>query len=50
MPMKELHSFRDVIESNFYAEIEAAVSNYIRDNTGRLDVRSRMSQPSWNLR
>ncbi|GHU81443.1 hypothetical protein FACS1894191_8330 [Clostridia bacterium] len=38
--MKELRSFRDVIETRFDKEVWAAVSEYIADNPNSLDVRS----------
>jgi hypothetical protein len=38
--MKELRSFRDVIENRFYNFIEKAVAEYVSDNLDRLDLRS----------
>jgi hypothetical protein len=38
--MKELRSFRDVIETRFYNEVWEAVSEYISDNPNSLDIRS----------
>lgn len=38
--MKELRSFRDVIENRFSNDVWSAVSEYISENPDRLDVRS----------
>ncbi len=38
--MKELRSFKDVIENRFFDVIETAVSEYVEGNPGSLDLRS----------
>jgi len=38
--MRELRSFRDVIENQFFSVIESAINEYVSDNLGRLDLRS----------
>jgi hypothetical protein len=38
--MKELRSFKDVIENHFFDQIENAVTGYVAENLGSLNLRS----------
>lgn len=38
--MKELRSFKDVVDNRFYRHLERAVGDYISDNLSNLDIQS----------